>query len=120
MESPIFHEIFRALGYLIVAGIALFAWKQARDNAKGGKLKEILWKGFLWCAGIAFFASITLGNPTCEVQSDPVYGGCEQYADDGFEPTTEQRAASFTYFMTLFYIPVGFGAFNGSKLKNDE
>lgn len=119
MEA-IFHEIFRALGYLLIAGVALFAWKTARDNAKGGKLKMVLWKGFLWCAGIAFFASITLGNPTCEERSDPVYGGCEQYADNGYEPTTEQRTASFVYFMTLLYLPVVFGAFNGNKEKSDS
>jgi hypothetical protein len=112
MEA-IFNEILRALGYLLIAGVALIAYNMARDNAKGGKLKMVLWKGLLWCGGIAFFASITLGNPTCEQQSDPVYGGCEQYADDGYEPTTEQRAASFAYFLTLLYIPVVFGAFKG-------
>jgi hypothetical protein len=116
----VFDEIFKALGYLFIAGVVLFAWKTARDNAKDGKLKEVLWKGFLWCAGIALFASFTLGNPTCEEQSDPVYGGCEQYADDGFEPTTEQRTARFTYFMTLLYIPVVVGAFNGNKLTSNN
>jgi hypothetical protein len=114
----IFNEIVRALGYLLIAGVALFAWKMARDNAKGGKFKSVLWKGFLWCAGIAFFASITLGNPTCEQYSDPVYGGCDQYANDSFEPTTEQRVASFAYFMTLLFLPVTIGAFNGNKEKN--
>ncbi|PKL72685.1 hypothetical protein CVV26_00245 [Candidatus Kuenenbacteria bacterium HGW-Kuenenbacteria-1] len=109
MET-IFDEIFKALGYLFIAGIVYFAWKTANDNATGGKYKTVLWKGFLWCAGIALFASITLGNPTCEERSDPVYGGCEQYADDGYEPTTEQRAAKFAYFMTLLYIPVVIGA----------
>lgn len=116
----IFDEIFRALGYLLIAGVAFFAWKLARDNAKGGKLKSVLWKGFLWCGGIALFASFTLGNPSCIEQSDPVYGGCEYYADDGFEPTTEQRTANFAYFMTLLYIPVVFGAFNGTKEKIDN
>jgi len=116
----IFHEIFRALSYLFIAGVVLFAWKTARDNSRGGKIKEVLWKGFLWCAGIALFASFTLGNPTCVEWSDPVYGGCEQYADDGFEPTANQRAARFAYFMTLLYIPVIFGAFNGNKLTTNK
>lgn len=114
MEA-ISHEIFRALGYLLIAGIASYAWKLAYDNAKGGKGRKVLWKGILWCGGIALFASFTLGNPSCEVQSDPVYGGCEQYADNGYEPTTEQRLASFAYFMTLLYIPVIFGAIKGNK-----
>lgn len=109
------HEIFRALGYLLIAGIVSFAWKQASDAAEKENLKKVLWKGLLWCAGIALFASFTLGNSTCEIQADPVYGGCEQYADDGYEPTTEQRAANFAYFMTLLYIPVVIGMFNGKK-----
>ncbi len=111
----VFHEIFRAVGYLFIAGIVWYAWKLGHDHAIGGKLKEVLWKGLLWCGGIALFASVTLGNPTCEIQADPVYGGCEQYADDGYEPTTEQRAANFAYFFILLYVPVVIGAFNGSK-----
>ena len=109
MET-IFDEIFKALGYLFIASIVYFAWKTANDNAEGDKYKTVLWKGFLWCAGIALFASITLGNPTCEERSDPVYGGCEQYADDGYKPPTEQRVAKFAHFMTLLYIPVVIGA----------
>jgi hypothetical protein len=108
----IFDEIFKALGYLFIASIIYFAWKTANDNAENGRYKTVLWKGFLWCAGLALFASITLGNPTCEESSDPVYGGCEQYADDGYEPTPEQRSAEFAYFMTLLYIPVVMGALN--------
>lgn len=113
--DAIINEIFRALGYLFIAGVVWFAWKQADENARGGHLKEVLWKGLLWCGGIALVASIMLGNPTCEVDGDPVYGGCEQYADDGYEPTTEQRAARFTYILALLYIPVAIGAFTGDK-----
>ncbi|MDP3962936.1 MAG: hypothetical protein Q8Q39_00365, partial [bacterium] len=45
----IFNEIFRALGYLLIAGAALVAYNIARDNVKDGKFKMILLKGFLWC-----------------------------------------------------------------------
>lgn len=116
MES-VGNEIFRAGGYLIISGIIYFAWNTAREETIKGSFKEILFKGLCWCAGIAFFASITLGNPTCEEQVDPVYGGCSQYADNGFEPTTEQRTASFAYYMTLFFIPVVIGTFKGKKEK---
>ena len=111
-------EILKAGGYLIVAGLVIFAWNTAREETIKSGYKEILFKGLCWCAGIAFFASITLGNPTCEEQTDPVYGGCERYADDGYEPTTEQRVASFAYYMTLFFIPVVMGTFKGKK-END-
>lgn len=113
--EEIFNEVFRALSYLIIAGVALLAWSVAKHHAKGGKLKMVLWKGLLWCGGIALFSSIMLGSSTCEVRGDPVFGGCEQYADDSYEPTTEQRVANFSYFMTLLYIPVVFGAFSGDK-----
>ncbi len=104
------HEIFRAIKYLLIAGVVYIAYKTARENTEDGQQKKVLWKGFLWCAGIALFASLTLGNPICIEQSDPVYGGCEQYADNGYEPTTEQRIADFFYFMILLYIPVVIGA----------
>ncbi len=113
--DTITNEIFRALGYLLIAGVAWYAWKLADDNARGGRLKEVLWKGLLWCGALALFASISLGNATCEVEGDPLYGGCEQYADDGYEPTTEQRTARFVYILALLYIPVAIGAFTGDK-----
>jgi hypothetical protein len=108
-------EIFKALGYLLIAGIVSTIYHEAQHYTEGGKLKMVLWKGFLWCAGIAFFASLILGSATCEQKSDPVYGGCEEYADDGYEPTTQQRIANFAYLMTLFYIPIVFGALKESK-----
>jgi hypothetical protein len=118
--QPIFDEIFKALGYLMMAGIIVIAWKFARDNATEANFKMVLFKGFLWCAGIALFASATLGSPTCEESSDPVYGGCEQYADDDFEPSTEQQTAKFAYYLTLLYVPVLFGVFyEAGSLKID-
>lgn len=110
----IFEEIFKALGYLLIAGVAFFAFSIARDKASAGKLKTVLWKGFLYCCAIALFTSLTLGDATCEEQTDPIRGGCEAYADDGYEPTTEQRVANFAYFLTLLYIPVVLGAFRGN------
>lgn len=110
-------EIWRALGYLFISGIVVFIWKQASDAVKKEGFRMVLGKGFLLCFVIALFGSFTLGDPTCEVQDDPVYGGCDQYTDDGYTPTTKQRIANFSYFITLLYVPVIFGAFNG-KNKN--
>lgn len=114
----VFDEIWRALSYLLIAGIVYYAWKLAYENA-GSNYKETLWKGLLWCGGIALFASVSLGSPSCLSGSDPVYGGCEEYADDGFEPTNEQRAAHFAYYLTLLYVPVVTGALMG-KNKSDQ
>lgn len=111
----IYNEISRAFGYLFIAGLLYIAWKLAYDNSKGKKFWITLLKGFLWCIGIAIFTSITLGNPACEERSDPVYGGCERYADNGFEPTTTQRIANFIYYMVLLFPPVVLGIYAGSK-----
>lgn len=112
----IFNEIFKAVGYLIIAVIVYAAWNIAHQSVNGDNIKEVLWKGFLWCAGIAIVTSISLGSPSCiEEEYDPRGSTCLEYADDGYEPTTEQRAAKFAYIMTLLYIPVLVGAFNGKR-----
>ncbi len=111
----IFYEFFRAVTYLFIASIVYFSWNTARKGAREKGLKKALWQGLLWCIGTALFASLILGSPTCEERSDPVYGGCERYADDGYEPTNNQRVANFIYLMTLLYVPVVFGAYKGNS-----
>jgi len=117
-------EIFKALGYLFIAFIVYVAWLMARKNAGSGNFKMVLWKGFLWCAGIALFASFSVGDPTCIDSEQDLRGStCYEYADDGYQPTTEQRAAQFAYWFTLLYLPVIFGAYGGknrlSETPND-
>lgn len=112
----IFDEIYRAIGYLLIAGVVALAWKFARDGARGGRFKTVLWKGFLWCAGIALFSSMALGGPSCVDSEQDLRGStCYEYADDDYNPTTEQRIANFAYAMTLLYLPVIFGAYKGNK-----
>lgn len=111
-------EIFKAIGYLLIAGLVYMAWNTAREETVKSSYKEILVKGFGWCVGIALFASFTLGQPTCtDYEQDNRGGTCYDYADDGFTPTTEQRVSKFAYYMTLFYIPVVMGVFKGKKEK---
>ncbi len=120
------NEIFRALGYLFIAYIAYFSWKTAYDAAVKGGLKKTLLKGFLICAGIALFSAFNLGSHS-ESCDDPIYGSCERVQD--YEPTNEQRFASFIYFMTLLYLPAIVGTIKGNNefkfkknndLKNDS
>jgi hypothetical protein len=101
----------------LISGFVSLVWILARDNAKKGNYKSTLWKGFLWCVGIAFLSSMMMGNATCESVSDPVYGECEQYADDGYEPTTQQQTSKFAYLLTLMYVPIIIGAMQGKKDK---
>jgi hypothetical protein len=112
--NMIVEEMFRAGGCLFIAGIVHAAYWTAKVHAKGSR-NAVLLKGFLWCAGIALIASISLGEPTCIEKDDPMYGGCAEYADDGYELTTEQRVANIAYNMTLLYVPVVIGAFSRAK-----
>lgn len=105
-------EIFRALGYLLITCFVYTAWKLSYDATTKIGFKEALFHGFLWCAGIALFTSLTLGTHTeNNDDDDPFYGRSETVQD--YEPTTQQRVANFAYYMTLLYLPVIVGASKG-------
>ncbi len=116
----IYENIWKALGYLFISGLVYFAWNEAYKLAKERGWKHAMLKGLGFCLFIAVIAALLLGNPSCEETSDPVYGGCEQYADDGYEATTQQRLAQFAYFMVLFYVPVVLGAYKSKKEDHDS
>jgi hypothetical protein len=113
------NKLKEAFSYLFVALIVWYIHDTAyRATIKKG-LKRILFEGFLYCAGMALIFCFALGKPTC-TDKDPVYGDCYEYADDGYIPTTDQRVATFVFYMTLFYIPVAIGSYqakNGYKPK---
>jgi hypothetical protein len=109
-------EILKALSYLLMAGLIYVVWNTAREETIKSNFKSILFKGFLLVVFIAFSMSITMGSPTCE-ESEPLYGGCNQYTDDGYKPTTEQRTTKFAFYMILFFIPVVMGTLKGKKEK---
>lgn len=104
----ILNETSVAIYYLFIAGVVSLAYKISSDRAEGGKYKVVLWQGLLLCGAIALYASLTLGSPSCEVR-DPG-DVCDQYADNGFSPTNEERLAKFTSVMVLLYVPVVVGA----------
>ena len=113
--GSVFDEIFRALHYLLISGVVLFVYRLTQDNIKKIGFSSTILTGLLWCVGVALLGSFFLGNPSCLEQSDPIFGDCVYYADDGYEPTMKQRVAGFAYLMTLFYVPVIFGAFIKKK-----
>jgi hypothetical protein len=105
---PYSDAILRAVHALFVAGIVVFAYRTAR-NARMPTW-SVVWRGFLWCAAIALFAAISMGQATCIEQDDPFHGGCSEYADDSFNPTTDERVGRFIYFLIVLYVPVMIGA----------
>ena len=108
--SEVYSETLWDVGRtLFLAFIAFEAYKSTRNyGEKAGRWPALL-KGSAWVAGIAFFAATMMGNPSCEEQGDPLYGGCEQYADDGYEPTLEQRGATFLFWALFLGFSAGFG-----------
>jgi hypothetical protein len=109
-------EFLKALGYLFIAAVIFWIWSMSREAAIESGYREALFKGFLWCAGIAFFAMLSMGGPTCiDSETDSRGTICNEYADDGYEPTDTQRVSSFVYYFTLFYIPAAVGAFKAKK-----
>jgi len=117
MET-IFGGILKAIGYILISGIIFQSWATGAEKASGGNHKTAIWKGFLWCIAIALFFTITLGNPSCAYQSDSMYGGCEEYADNGFEPTPEERYANFLFYLTFLYVPYAIGVYKKPLIKD--
>ncbi len=116
----VYEKIWEALGYLFIFVFVHYAWKETiKLGAKSG-WKAALSKGLGFCFVVAIVGALLLGNASCEETSDPVYGGCEQYADDGYEPTTEQRLARFAYLMILFGVPVAVGAYQSRDENLDS
>lgn len=114
-------EIFRALGHLLIAYMIYIAWKLSYEATAKIGFKKVLLKGLLWCAGIAVFATITLGTHTENYDDDPFYGRGETVQD--YKPTNEQRFANFAYYITILYLPVIVGAIKGrknSKFKEND
>lgn len=101
-------ELFRVARDLAVAGLVYLAYKTAKDAGNNQGRRAALLKGWGYCIGIAIFAAVMLGRPSCE-DADPLYGGCSQQDDDGYIPSSSQRGATFLYWMLLFGVPVTMG-----------
>lgn len=101
----IFSELMDAVRILVFSVIVHYIY-QVTLVAQGGWLK-VLGKGFLFCfIGSAIIASM-LGGPTClDYDPDPMGGECLEYADDGFDPTTDEYLSEFAFYFTISFIPV--------------
>ena len=106
-------QVFKALGYLLIAVIIYFAWRLSFDAARQKPLAVVLLKGAIWCAVVAFIGTVNLGNHIERCDDDPLYGTCDRAED--FSPTNTERIATFMYYLVLLYPPVVVGALQGAR-----
>lgn len=112
MSDVITAELFHVLRDLFIAWVVWFSYKTTLEASEEHGRWWAAWRGALWAAGLALFASATLGQPSCEDTGDGLRGGCESYEDNGYTPTTEQRFARFLFFALLLGAPSVAGAIN--------
>jgi hypothetical protein len=112
--SETFYDVARTL---FLAFLALQAYNLTRDYGEKAGRFSALRQAAAWIAGIALFAAVTTGSPSCE-ESDPI-SGCYQDADDGFEPSMDQRGAKFLFWALLLGVPAAFGLMQSRRYSGD-
>lgn len=109
----IYSEIGRAAEYLFVSIFIYAAYDIALKSSETNK--KVLFNGLLICAGIALVGGLSLGDPSCVEYEYGKQGHCYEYAEDGYEPTSNQIMANFAYLFTLLFVPTVFAV---AKRKN--
>lgn len=110
-------EIWDAVRALMLAGVILVTYRTAKQAGEKSGRWIALRNGILICGGLAIFAAATLGSPSCEEQDDPLRGGCERYADDGFDPTSDERLAKLIFWLILLNTPMVIGALDARRYE---
>lgn len=115
MSPEVSEQIFNAVRYLFVSGIIYCAYHLASGASADKTRRKAVGKCLLYCFGVAAFASLSMGLPSCSDDGDPIRGGCERYEDDGFQPSPEQHGGRFLFVFILLFTPALIGAVNSSK-----
>lgn len=81
----------------VVMLIGYLGWDWIKKEAEEGKLRPFMLSGLIIAIAISGWFAWGLGDPTCIESTDPDGRPttCLEYADDGFEVTTEQRLEEF-------------------------
>ncbi len=83
------------LAILVVCGVGMFGWEWIKKAADKGKLLPYILIGFVAAIAISGLLAINMGKPSCEDSGDAPYSSCTQYANDGFEVTSNQKWNKF-------------------------
>lgn len=71
-------------------------------------------KALLLCALLAAFAAAGLGEPSC-AYTDPIHGGCQEYQDDGFQPSRTAIYEHFAKIFLIFFVPAAYAISEARK-----
>ena len=83
------------VGFAVIA-LVMFVWEWIKKEAYEGKMRPYMLSGLIVAIVVSGYFALSLGNPTC-IESDTDNRGstCIEYANDGFEVTTEQSWKEF-------------------------
>lgn len=86
-----------AITLAVIGGLGMLAWEWIKKEANRGKMLPYLLIGLIAAIAISSYLALSLGNPTCTESTGTDNRGstCIEYADDGYEATTEQRWNKF-------------------------
>jgi hypothetical protein len=86
------------IGIAVCAAIAvgMFGWEWIKKEANKGKLLPFILVGIAVAIAISGYLAINLGKPSC-IESDTDNRGstCIEYADNGYETTSDQKWNKF-------------------------
>jgi hypothetical protein len=99
--SSVGHGIALAMKDGFIIAFALFAYHCGKTST--GTRGVVFLKAVAICGAVALFAATTLGDPTCS-SSDPIYGGCEEYEDDGYTAEPADRIKHFAHIFALLTV----------------
>lgn len=80
----------------VVSFISIFGWDWLKSEMTKGKLFPYIAVAIIVAIAISGYFAFTLGKASCEEYDDTApRSSCIQYADNGFEATSEQRWGEF-------------------------
>lgn len=85
------------IALFVVMGVGAFGWEWIKKEAEKGKLLPFMIVGVLVAIAISSYLAQSLGNPTCIETTDTDNRGstCIEYADDGYEASSDQKRDKF-------------------------
>jgi MFS family permease len=83
------------VGFAVIA-LGMFAWEWIKEEAEKGKLLPFILVGIAVAIAVSGYLAISLGDPTCvESETDNRGSTCLEYANDGYEATSDQKWNKF-------------------------